>query len=138
MLLPLLDRGVVYAIAHVRGGGEKGGDWHRMATFTRKRTTFADFIAVAEHLADRERITEPSKFGIEGGSAGGMLIGAVLNRRPSLFQAAVANVPAVDILQMLADGNNAIAVAHWWAGVALVDLHGCSIGGSALQVHVGL
>ena len=62
---------------------------------------------------NREKITESKKLGIEGGSAGGMLIGAVLNRRPELFEAAVASVPAVDLLEMLGDGRNTMAVAHW-------------------------
>ena len=100
--LSLLDRGVIYACAHVRGGGEMGKRWHDEGRMLAKRNTFADFIACAEHLI-REHYTDPSKLVIEGGSAGGLLIGAVVNRRRDLFRAAVLQVPFVDVVTTMLD-----------------------------------
>ncbi|KAF0774970.1 hypothetical protein AaE_001330, partial [Aphanomyces astaci] len=85
-ILPLLDRGVVYVIAHIRGGGENGRTWYEAAKYLTKMTTFTDFIACAEHLV-ATKVTSPSHMTCEGGSAGGLLMGAVLNMRPDLFTA---------------------------------------------------
>jgi oligopeptidase B len=93
--LSLLDRGFVFAIAHVRGGAELGEEWHDHGKLLAKKNTFADFIASAEHLI-RNRYTAAVHLAIMGGSAGGLLVGAVLNMRSDLFRAAVAKVPYVD------------------------------------------
>jgi len=93
--LSLLDRGFVFAIAHVRGGGEMGRTWYEQGRLLHKRNTFTDFIACAEHLV-AERRTRPELLAIRGRSAGGLLIGAVLNERPDLFACAGAlPVPCV-------------------------------------------
>ncbi|GAY47515.1 hypothetical protein CUMW_105020 [Citrus unshiu] len=95
--LTILDRGIIFAIAHVRGGDEKGKQWHENGKLLNKRNTFTDFIACAEYLIKSNYCSEDNLC-IEGGSAGGMLIGAVLNMRPELFKVAVADVPSVDVL----------------------------------------
>ena len=102
--LSLLDRGFRFAIAHVRGGQELGREWYEDGRRGRKRNTFTDFIACAEHLV-HERYTSSGRLFAMGGSAGGLLMGAVLNLRPDLFAGAVAQVPFVDVLTtMLDDG----------------------------------
>jgi oligopeptidase B len=98
----LFDRGFVYAIAHVRGGSEMGRQWKEDGRMLAKRNTFTDFIAVAEYLIDAG-YTSPDRIAIRGGSAGGLLIGAVLNMRPDLFAAAHAAVPFVDVLNTMLD-----------------------------------
>jgi oligopeptidase B len=100
--LSLLDRGVIYACAHVRGGGEMGKRWHDQGRMLNKKNTFTDFIACAEHLV-REHYTDPTQLVIEGGSAGGLLMGAVTNMRPELFRAVVAQVPFVDVVNTMLD-----------------------------------
>ncbi len=100
--LTLLDRGFVYAIAHVRGGGEMGRDWYENGKFLNKINTFTDFIASGERLF-AEGYTAPARLAIRGGSAGGLLIGAVLNLRPDLCRCAVAQVPFVDVLTTMLD-----------------------------------
>lgn len=100
--LTWLERGYVVAIAHVRGGGLLGEQWYQEGKFTRKENTFLDFIASAEALI-AEGYTCSGKILIEGGSAGGLLIGSVLNRRPDLFRAAVATVPFVDVVNTMLD-----------------------------------
>ena len=90
----LVDRGFVFAIAHIRGGGDMGRPWYEDGKKFKKTNTFEDFIACAQHLID-EKFTSPTKLGVMGGSAGGLLIGAVINQRPDLFGAAVAQVPFV-------------------------------------------
>jgi oligopeptidase B len=100
--LSLLNRGMLYAIAHVRGGGELGKKWHDAGRMLNKKNTFTDFIAAAEHLV-REGYTSPDKLVIEGGSAGGLLMGAVANARPDLFKAVVAEVPFVDVVNTMLD-----------------------------------
>jgi oligopeptidase B len=102
--LSLLDRGVVVAIAHVRGGGEMGKRWHDEGRMLSKRNTFTDFIAAAEHLVAL-RVTQPSQLAIEGGSAGGLLMAAVANLRPDLFKAVVADVPFVDVINTMLDAS---------------------------------
>jgi len=110
--LSLLDRGVTYAIAHVRGGGELGKRWHDAGRMMQKRNTFTDFIAVAEHLI-AAGYTAPDRLVIEGGSAGGLLIGAVLNERPELFAAAVLRVPFVDVINTMLDESLPLTVGEF-------------------------
>jgi oligopeptidase B len=102
--LSLLERGLVYALAHVRGGGEMGKEWHEQGRMMEKRNTFTDFIAVAEHLI-ADGWTSPDKLAISGGSAGGLLVGAVVNMRPELFKAALALVPFVDVMNTMLDAS---------------------------------
>ncbi len=102
--LSLLDRGFRFAIAHVRGGQELGRPWYDDGRLGRKRNTFTDFIACAEHLV-REGYTRPERLYAMGGSAGGLLVGAVLNMRPDLFAGAVAQVPFVDVLTTMLDDS---------------------------------
>ena len=110
--LSLLDRGFVFAIAHVRGGGELGREWYENGKLLRKRNTFDDFIACAEHLV-AEGYTTPDRLAIRGRSAGGLLIGAVLNQRPDLFAAAVAQVPFVDALTTMLDDKLPLTVNEY-------------------------
>jgi oligopeptidase B len=102
--LSLLDRGVIFACAHVRGGGEMGKHWHDEGRMLNKKNTFTDFIVCAEHLI-REHYTEPARLVIEGGSAGGLLMGAVTNLRPELFRAVVAEVPFLDVINTMLDAS---------------------------------
>ena len=102
--LSLLDRGVIYAVAHVRGGGEMGKRWHDEGRMMNKRNSFTDFIACAEQLIE-SGYTAPSQLVIEGGSAGGLLVGAVTNMRPDLFRAVIADVPFVDVLNTMLDDS---------------------------------
>ncbi|HVY06256.1 MAG TPA: S9 family peptidase [Burkholderiales bacterium] len=102
--LSLLDRGVIFATAHVRGGSEMGKHWHDSGRMLNKKNTFTDFIACAEHLI-REHYTAPAQLVIEGGSAGGLLMGAVTNLRPDLFRAVVAEVPFVDVVNTMLDAS---------------------------------
>ncbi len=98
----LVDRGMIYAIAHIRGGGEMGKEWHEQGRMMAKKNTFTDFIAVAEHLV-KQGYTSKDKLAISGGSAGGLLMGTVVNMRPDLFKAVVANVPFVDVMNTMSD-----------------------------------
>jgi oligopeptidase B len=100
--LSLLDRGFVFAIAHVRGGQECGRRWYDEGRLGRKQNTFRDFIACADHLV-AEGVTSPDRLFAMGGSAGGLLMGAVLNMRPDLFAGAVAQVPFVDVMTTMLD-----------------------------------
>ncbi|HKV25710.1 MAG TPA: S9 family peptidase [Candidatus Acidoferrum sp.] len=108
----LLDRGVIYAIAHVRGGGELGKPWHDAGRLRQKRNTFTDFIAAAEYLI-AERYTEAQRLVIEGGSAGGLLMGAVTNMRPELFRAVISHVPFVDVLNTMLDASLPLTVGEY-------------------------
>ena len=110
--LSLLDRGVIYAIAHVRGGGELGKPWHDGGRMKKKQNTFSDFIAAAEHLI-AERYTSPSRLAIQGGSAGGLLMGAVANQRPDLFRAVLSQVPFVDVLNTMLDAGLPLTVGEY-------------------------
>ena len=110
--LSLLDRGVIFAIAHIRGGGELGKPWHDAGRMRQKMNTFTDFIAAAEHLIT-QRYTSPEKLIIEGGSAGGLLIGAVVNLRPYLFHAAISHVPFVDVLNTMLDASLPLTVGEY-------------------------
>jgi oligopeptidase B len=98
----LIDRGFVFAIAHVRGGSELGRAWYEAGRLLNKRNTFTDFIAAAEHLI-AQGYTRPGKLGIMGVSAGGLLVGACLTMRPDLFHAVVAKVPFVDVVNSMSD-----------------------------------
>ncbi len=108
----LLDRGFVYAIAHVRGGGELGKPWHDQGRMEHKENTFADFIAVAEHLV-ASRYTSSDRLAIMGGSAGGLLMGAVANMRPDLFGVVVSLVPFVDVLNTMLDDTLPLTVGEY-------------------------
>ncbi len=110
--LSLLDRGMVFAVAHIRGGGEMGKPWHDDGKMARKQNTFTDFIAVAEHLI-ADGVTSPVKLAITGGSAGGLLMGAVVNLRPELFGAVVSYVPFVDVLNTMLDDTLPLTVAEY-------------------------
>ncbi|CCW66678.1 unnamed protein product [Phytomonas sp. Hart1] len=111
--LPYVDRGMIYAIAHIRGGSELGRRWFEIgAKFLTKRNTFSDFIATAEHLI-KEKFTSPSLLACEGRSAGGLLMGAVLNMRPDLFTVAIAGVPFVDVLTTMSDPTIPLTTGEW-------------------------
>jgi oligopeptidase B len=110
--LSLLDRGVIYAIGHVRGGGELGKPWHDAGRMHKKITTFTDFIACAERLVDL-RYTTPGRLVIEGGSAGGLLMGAVANLRPELFRMVISHVPFVDVLNTMLDASLPLTVGEY-------------------------
>jgi oligopeptidase B len=118
--LSLLDRGVIYAIAHVRGGGDLGKRWHEQGRMQHKMNTFTDFIAVAEHLI-AERYTSTPKLLIEGGSAGGLLVAAATNLRPDLFGAVIADVPFVDVLNTMSDASLPLTVGEYeeWGNPAI-------------------
>lgn len=108
----LLDRGVVFAVAHIRGGGEFGRSWYEAAKMDSKATTFSDFIACAEALVARGD-TAPDRLVIEGGSAGGLLMGAVVNARPELFRAALLEVPFVDVVNTMLDETLPLTVGEF-------------------------
>jgi oligopeptidase B len=110
--LSLLDRGVVFAIAHVRGGGELGRHWYDDGKMLTKRNTFTDFIAAAEHLV-KDGWTSPERIVAQGGSAGGLLMGAVANLAPQAFGGIVAEVPFVDALTTILDPSLPLTVIEW-------------------------
>lgn len=110
--LSLLDRGFAVAIAHIRGGGELGKTWHDAGRMAVKQNTFSDFIAAAEHLV-RERWTRADRLAIEGGSAGGLLMGAVVNQRPGLCAAVVSQVPFVDVINTMSDASLPLTVGEY-------------------------
>lgn len=122
--LSLLERDCLFAIAHVRGGGELGEAWYRAGKLAHKQTTFDDFIACAEHLIETG-FTRPDRLAISGGSAGGLLIGAVLNQRPELFAAAVADVPFVDVLNTMRNPDLPLTVTEYdeWGDPADPEVH---------------
>ena len=110
--LSLLDRGFCFAIAHIRGGGEMGRRWYTDGKYLQKKNTFTDFIACARHLID-EGWTSPARLAIRGGSAGGLLMGAVVNEAPELFGAVIAEVPFVDVLNTICDPSLPLTVMEW-------------------------
>ncbi len=125
-LLSLIERGVTVAIAHIRGGGDLGRHWYQQGKLDRKMNTFTDFIAVAEHLVAQGH-TSPQHLIINGGSAGGLLMGAVTNLKPELFRAVVTEVPFVDVINTMLDetlpltteefiewGNPKVAAEYAW------------------------
>jgi len=110
--LALLDRGVVYVIGHIRGGGELGEPWRDAGRMMNKMNTFTDFIACAEYLIDK-KYTSKNRIVIQGGSAGGMLMGAVANMRPDLFKAVLAQVPFVDVLNTMLDASLPLTTSEY-------------------------
>ena len=110
--LSLLDRGFVFAIGHVRGGGEMGRRWYEDGKFLAKPNTFSDFVACADHLVE-QAITARDRLAIRGGSAGGLLIGAALNLRPDIAAAAVAEVPFVDVVNTMSDPTIPLTVIEY-------------------------
>ncbi|WP_245581304.1 S9 family peptidase [Propionicicella superfundia] len=107
-----LDRGVVFAVAHVRGGGEMGREWYEDGKLDHKRNSFTDFVDVARHLV-AQRVTTPDRLVAEGGSAGGLLMGAVANLAPELFAGVLAAVPFVDPLTSILDPTLPLTVIEW-------------------------
>ncbi|GBF90424.1 prolyl endopeptidase-like [Raphidocelis subcapitata] len=122
--LSLLDRGWVYGIAHIRGGGDLGRLWYEDGKFLKKRHTFEDFVAAAELLV-QANYTSPEGLAIEGRSAGGMLIGAVLNMRPDLFNSAIAGVPFVDCLTTMLDPSIPLTITEYeeWGNPELPEYY---------------
>ncbi len=110
--LSLLDRGVVMAYAHIRGGGDLGEPWHDAGKMLLKRNTFTDFIAAVEHLTT-SGYGDPNRVAIEGGSAGGLLMGAVTNMRPDLFRAVLSHVPFVDVMNTMLDATLPLTVPEY-------------------------
>lgn len=110
--LSLLDRGVIFVVAHIRGGGELGKPWHDMGRMHHKMNTFTDFISAAEHLI-QQGYTSKEKLTIEGGSAGGLLMGAVANLRPELFRMVISHVPFVDVLNTMLDASLPLTVGEY-------------------------
>jgi len=108
----LLDRGAVYAIAHVRGGGDLGKTWYDEGKLLKKKNTFTDFVACAEALVKRG-LTAPDRLVIHGGSAGGLLMGAVTNLRPDLFKAVVAQVPFLDVVTTMLDESLPLTISEY-------------------------
>ncbi len=122
----LVDRGFVYAVAHVRGGMERGYRWYRDGKLENKANTFRDFVSAAEALIER-RYAARGRIAAHGASAGGMLVGAVLNMRPDLFGAAVAEVPFVDVLNTMSDESLPLTPPEWneW-GNPVADAEACA------------
>jgi oligopeptidase B len=110
--LPMLDRGIVFAVAHVRGGGECGRQWYEDGKMLHKRNTFTDFIACSAHLCTAN-YTAPERLAARGGSAGGLLMGAVANLAPQQFAAIVGEVPFVDALNTILDPSLPLTVIEW-------------------------
>lgn len=110
--LSLLERGMVFAVAHVRGGGEMGRPWYEHGKLLEKKNSFTDFIAVARHLVD-SGLTTPRQLVASGGSAGGLLMGAVANLAPELFAGILAQVPFVDPLTTILDPSLPLTITEW-------------------------
>jgi oligopeptidase B len=110
--LSLLDRGVVMAYAHIRGGGELGKPWHDAGKMLLKRNTFTDFVAAVKHLT-AAHYGDPARVAIEGGSAGGLLMGAVVNLCPDLFRAVLSHVPFVDVMNTMLDATLPLTVPEY-------------------------
>lgn len=110
--LSLVRRGFIYALAHIRGGKDKGYAWYRDGKLNAKKNTFEDFVAAAQHLCDAN-YTRAGNITIHGGSAGGMLVGAAVNLRPELFKAVVGDVPFVDVLNTMCDKDLPLTPPEW-------------------------
>ena len=110
--LALLDRGAIYALAYIRGGGEMGEEWREQGRMMHKLNTFYDFIDCAEYL-EKNKYTSSDRLVIEGGSAGGLLMGAVVNMRPDLFKAVVAEVPFVDVMNTMLDASSPLTTSEY-------------------------
>jgi oligopeptidase B len=121
-LLPLLDRGFLVALAHIRGGGDMGKPWHDAGRMFNKKNTFTDFIDCAESLI-AGKYTSQEKLVVQGGSAGGLLMGAVANMRPDLFRIVVAKVPFVDVVNTMLDASLPLTVSEYeeWGNPNKVD-----------------
>jgi oligopeptidase B len=121
-VLPLVDRGYVFAIAHIRGGQEMGRAWYDAGKMLKKKNTFTDFIAAAEYL-EKEGWTSPDRIAIRGGSAGGLLMGAVTNMRPDLFRVVIADVPFVDLINTMRDPTLEFTTQEWqqWGNPNIPD-----------------
>ena len=121
----LLDRGVVFGIAHIRGGGELGKRWHDQGRMARKKNSFSDFVTVAENLV-LEKVTSKDRLVIEGGSAGGLLMGAVVNSRPDLFAAVISRVPFVDVINTMLDESLPLTVTEFeeWGNPRVPEQYG--------------
>ncbi len=111
-IFSLVDRGVVYAVAYIRGGGELGKKWHDEGRMLNKKNTFTDFIAAGEHLI-ASKYTSKERLAIMGGSAGGLLMGAVTNMRPDLFDVVVSYVPFVDVIHTMLDKTLPLTVGEF-------------------------
>ena len=109
--LSLVDRGIIYAIAHIRGGKEKGYEWYENGKLLNKKNTFLDFISCAEKLCE-DKYTSPKKIVAQGGSAGGLLMGYIANERPDLFLGIIAQVPFVDICNTMLDEDLPLTVTE--------------------------
>jgi len=110
--ISLVDRGFVFAVAHIRGGGELGRTWYEDGKLLKKKNTFTDFIRCAQYLID-QRYAAPKRVAILGGSAGGLLMGAVMNMRPDLFTSVIAAVPFVDVLNTMSDPSLPLTVTEY-------------------------
>ena len=110
--LSLLDRGAIFALAYIRGGGELGEEWREQGRMMQKMNTFTDFIDCADHLI-KNKYTAADRLVIQGGSAGGLLMGAVINMRPDLFKAAVAHVPFVDVINTMLDASLPLTTSEY-------------------------
>jgi oligopeptidase B len=110
--ISLLDRGFVYAIAHIRGGEELGRRWYEDGKLLKKKNTFTDFIACADHLV-RQKYADPKRVFASGASAGGLLMGAVVNLRPDLFKGVIAKVPWVDVVTTMLDSSIPLTTAEY-------------------------
>ena len=123
--LSLLNRGVIYAIAHIRGGGDLGKTWHEDGRMLSKKNSFTDFIACAEHLI-AQKYTSSSRLSIEGRSAGGLLMGAVTTMRPDLFAVVLAGVPFVDVLNTMLDASLPLTIGEYeeWGNPAEEKYYG--------------
>jgi len=110
--LALLDRGFAVAVAHIRGGGDLGKPWHDDGRMLKKKNTFTDFIACAEHLI-AEKYTSPDRLVVQGGSAGGLLMGAVANLRPDLFGIIIAKVPFLDVVNTMLDASLPLTIGEY-------------------------
>ncbi|GAB76465.1 oligopeptidase B [Austwickia chelonae] len=133
--LSMLDRGVVFAVAHVRGGGEMGRSWYEQGRFTAKPTTFSDTVACARHLQERGWVA-PGRLILQGGSAGGLTVGAAMNAAPELFAVVHADVPFVDPLTSMLDESLPLTVAEWeeWGNpVADQEIYACMKGYSPYE-----
>jgi oligopeptidase B len=110
--LSLLDRGFVYAIAHIRGGQELGRQWYEDGKLLKKKNTFTDFVDCASHLV-QQRYTSPDRLFAAGGSAGGLLMGAITNMRPDLFKGIICAVPFVDVVTTMLDASIPLTSSEW-------------------------
>ena len=110
--LSLLDRGIVMAYAHIRGGGDLGDPWHDAGKMLVKRNTFTDFVTCTQHLT-ASGYGDPTRVAIEGGSAGGLLMGAVVNLKPEIFRAVISHVPFVDVMNTMLDASLPLTVPEY-------------------------